>query len=131
MMSGTEKFGIVWAKIGAKSPATCTFHPLICHMLDIAEVARALWRDVLSGAARGAVARGLALSENDAGTWVSFLAALHDVGKASPIFQLHPSLSAELRLIVAERLESVGLPLGRRCSFSTPDRCEPASATGP
>ena len=62
------------------------FHPLICHMLDTAAVARRIWDDVLSPVARQRLASSMGLDAADAGEWVAFLAGAHDVGKASPAF---------------------------------------------
>ncbi|MCX6021464.1 MAG: CRISPR-associated helicase Cas3' [Chloroflexi bacterium] len=66
------------------------YHPLICHLIDVAVVTRELWDAVLSDAVRGRIARSLGMDgEVDAArTWVAFWAGLHDLGKASPKFQL-------------------------------------------
>src|SRR5262249_48863068 len=69
------------------------FHPLICHMLDVAGVARKMWRSLLADAARRRIAQSLQLTPEDAETWVTYLAALHDLGKASPAFQLRKEAS--------------------------------------
>lgn len=66
------------------------FHPLLCHMLDVAAVAQELWEAVLSPAARHRVAHALGLEVDDAGRWVAFLAGLHDLGKCCPAFTLRP-----------------------------------------
>ncbi|MEA2498092.1 MAG: hypothetical protein QOH26_497, partial [Actinomycetota bacterium] len=42
---------ILWAKRGIAAPDG-PFHPLICHMIDVAEVAKALWTDVRSPATK-------------------------------------------------------------------------------
>ncbi len=78
----------LWAKLpyGEKSPDS--FHPLLCHLIDVAVVARAIWRDVLSATARRAMSKTLGLSELQTERWIVYLAALHDLGKASPAFQL-------------------------------------------
>src|SRR5438034_2744091 len=78
----------LWAKLrhGEKSPNS--FHPLLCHMIDVAVVAGAMWRDVLPATARRKTAAALGLSESQAERWIKYLSALHDLGKASPAFQL-------------------------------------------
>src|SRR2546426_4336405 len=78
----------LWAKLpyGEKNPAS--FHPLLCHMIDVATVAGAMWRDVLSATAWRKTAAALGLSEMQAERWIEYLSALHDLGKASPAFQL-------------------------------------------
>lgn len=100
-----------WAKL-AKSDVKDGepgYHPLLCHMVDVATVALEFWRSVLSSKKRRAVAAGLGLGENQdaAGSWCAFIAGLHDLGKASPAFQLHVE---RIRPEVRERLRSAGLP---------------------
>lgn len=63
------------------------YHPLICHMVDVAAVAEALWRDCLSERTKVLLASGLRLDEASAARWVAFLAGAHDLGKATPVFQ--------------------------------------------
>ena len=73
---------VLWAKTGEGG----SWHPLICHMIDVAMVARHLWREVLSPAARARLATELGLSAAHAEAWIAFWAGLHDIGKASPAF---------------------------------------------
>lgn len=87
---GREPLWFLWGKWGsgdesAREPRG--FHPLICHMLDVSQVALAMWDEVLAPAARRHLAGGLGLSEIHARAWIAFLAAGHDLGKASPAFQ--------------------------------------------
>lgn len=79
---------LLWAKLPRKSENSRAFHPLLCHMLDVAVVARLMWREVLSEAARRRVSESLRLQVGEAEKWIAYLAALHDLGKASPAFQL-------------------------------------------
>src|ERR1700726_4506720 len=109
MQAPNESFLVLWAKIEGDVVSGSRFHPLICHMIDVAAIADTLWHHVLSGAMKSGLAEGLQLSEADAGAWVPFIAALHDLGKASPAFQLHPSLGTELRQVLTDRLRSIGL----------------------
>lgn len=83
-----ESLAVFWGKLGRGKNSAEGFHPLICHMLDVAAVARALWRDVLPPAARVGLARAFALGEDAAERWVAFLAGSHDLGKCSPAFTL-------------------------------------------
>lgn len=65
------------------------FHPLICHMIDVAMVARLLWQDLLPPALKAQIQRQLQVAtEEEAGRWVAFFAGLHDLGKASPSFAM-------------------------------------------
>lgn len=63
------------------------FHPLVCHLADVAAVARSMWQGRLGERVRARLADDLGLTLDQAGRWVAFLAGLHDVGKACPAFQ--------------------------------------------
>src|SRR5438132_2016283 len=66
------------------------YHPLICHLIDVANTAKAIWDQVLPKITKERLARSFCL-ENDherAGTLIAFLAGLHDLGKCSPPFTL-------------------------------------------
>lgn len=84
----TTSFHIpLWAKT-ARAKGDDSYHPLICHLIDVAMVAGALWERVIPGTLKQRVTDGLGLSDpHHAGVWVSYLAGLHDIGKASPGFQ--------------------------------------------
>ncbi len=76
----------LWGKLPRGADAPPSYHPLLCHMIDVALVAQAMWAAVLSRSIRGRVAEALGVSEDAAERWVGFLAGLHDLGKASPVF---------------------------------------------
>ena len=66
------------------------FHPLICHLIDVAMAARAIWENVLTDTQKKRLAKCFGL-ENDldkAGILTAFLIGLHDLGKCSPPFAL-------------------------------------------
>lgn len=76
-----------WAKLG-KEIWPEKYHPMICHLIDVGQVARQLWDRVLRGKVRGWVTAKLGLpDDNAAGSWLAFWAATHDIGKLSPSFQ--------------------------------------------
>ncbi|MEV6527901.1 CRISPR-associated helicase Cas3' [Longispora sp. NPDC051575] len=75
------------ARVWGKSRGLGFRYPLICHLLDTAEMAGALWESFLSPAQRESIASALDRSEQDARRWVMFIAGLHDVGKVVPSFQ--------------------------------------------
>ncbi|MCZ7543324.1 MAG: CRISPR-associated endonuclease Cas3'' [Anaerolineae bacterium] len=80
---------LLWAKADRKTHAT---HLLLYHMIDVGQVALALWHSVLTEATRKRFAERVALDIERAGNLIAFLVALHDFGKASPAFQgLHPN----------------------------------------
>ena len=85
---------LFWGKLLPQREGAQSFHPLLCHMLDVAAVAHALWRQALSPAACWSLAAGLKLPEEAAARWVAFLAGLHDLGKACPVFQLRREAQA-------------------------------------
>jgi CRISPR-associated endonuclease/helicase Cas3 len=76
------------AKFG-ESGGVYAVHPLICHMLDTAAVARTIWDDVLPAAQRRAIADALYVTDESAQRWCAFLAGVHDLGKAAPAFLSH------------------------------------------
>ncbi|MBX6770503.1 MAG: CRISPR-associated helicase Cas3' [Chloroflexi bacterium] len=100
-----ESFFLLWAKLARGPAGEPTFHPLICHLLDVAAVARAMWDHVLSPRMRAWLAEALALDEDTARRWIAFLAGIHDLGKASPGFQLQDDAPPVLK----DRLRAYGL----------------------
>ncbi|MDR7587727.1 MAG: CRISPR-associated endonuclease Cas3'' [Armatimonadota bacterium] len=70
----------LWAKSGDP------YHPLLAHMLDTAAVALAVL-DQEPATTRRLYGQDLSLPEEDALRFVAFLVGLHDLGKASPVFQ--------------------------------------------
>ncbi|MCY3907818.1 MAG: CRISPR-associated helicase Cas3' [Anaerolineaceae bacterium] len=89
-----------------------TYHPLLCHMVDVSMVAREMWTSALSPGQRNEAAITLGFGSDDeaAGRWCALFAGLHDLGKASPSFQLQ---GKQVRSKVAKRLHSVGLRWGQ------------------
>jgi CRISPR-associated endonuclease/helicase Cas3 len=78
----------LWAKTSREkediSPADWRYHPLICHMLDVAAVAAVMWDHCIAQSLQeilkdslGTYARAL----------IVFLSGAHDLGKGSPAFQ--------------------------------------------
>jgi CRISPR-associated endonuclease/helicase Cas3 len=98
---------ILWAKTGVSPRGEPTEHPLLCHLIYVAEVTRTMWNVALPAAARRRFGEQLGLREEAAGHWISFLASMHDLGKASPAFQLRQELTRE-------RLTAAGWMLPRR-----------------
>ncbi|RIK55777.1 MAG: hypothetical protein DCC57_04800, partial [Chloroflexi bacterium] len=74
----------LWAKTSGQDGFT---HPLICHLVDVAQVTHALWQQALPQPLKTQMARTLDLGEAEAGRLLAFWAGLHDLGKASPGFQ--------------------------------------------
>ncbi|MGE4055309.1 MAG: CRISPR-associated helicase Cas3' [Vicinamibacterales bacterium] len=84
----SDPLNSLWAKLSRDKSNPPSYHPLLAHLIDVAQVAHAMWRDVLPTAARAHVASALGMTEcpEAAGRWIAFFAGLHDLGKASPAF---------------------------------------------
>ena len=88
-MTTVEKTtGLIAAKFrhGADGQDTY-YHPLLCHLIYVAVVAEALWEECLPERAREHLAESLQLDSISSKQWVAFLAGIHDLGKATPVFQ--------------------------------------------
>jgi CRISPR-associated endonuclease/helicase Cas3 len=88
----TDNIFRFWAKLPHDKDETSPnqFHPLICHMIDVAAVTKEIWRQTFSLVAQKRIAKAFNLTLKQIEQWIMFLAALHDLGKASPAFQLRP-----------------------------------------
>lgn len=82
-----------------------SYHPLVYHMIDVAHVAITLYRHWQAKFK----AQAWSIPEE----WFGFLIGLHDLGKASPAFQLHTSFSPQERETVRNRLAEAGLSCPR------------------
>ncbi len=72
-------------KLWAKSEPP---HPLWCHLIDVGAVAEAMWDHVFTKSTKRRLRKTLGLDhESIARGWIVWLAALHDIGKATPEFQ--------------------------------------------
>lgn len=102
--------GALWAK---KSDKGTVFQwlPLEQHLLDVTEVIKLLWEHWLSRLQRQQIINSLSQpDEEKAKSLAGFLAATHDIGKATPVFQSRPSFYQSLDLdgTLLEKLERVG-----------------------
>lgn len=77
---------VLWGKTYPANEGRAT-RPLLCHMVDVAEVVGALWDTCLGEGLRRHIAEALGCEEEEARRTVMFWASLHDLGKASPAFQ--------------------------------------------
>ncbi len=78
---------LLWAKTDRDEDQDYSVHPLICHLIDVAQVVCALWDHALPLATRRYFTDTLNMDEATTRQWLAFLAGLHDLGKASPTFQ--------------------------------------------
>ncbi|MDG4827686.1 CRISPR-associated helicase Cas3' [Solwaraspora sp. WMMD1047] len=99
----------IWGKErGLASP-----YPLLWHLVDTAAVAGALWDGHLTAGQRRFVASGMDVDEGHARLLVMLWAGLHDLGKASPGFQVQCQRAYEpLRADPAYGLVAGGRDLG-------------------
>jgi CRISPR-associated endonuclease/helicase Cas3 len=81
----SDDFLRLWAKGGPTRPDD-PYHPLICHLVDVARVAERLWDECIPTSAQEWFAEQLGLDRASTAPWAAFFAASHDVGKASPAF---------------------------------------------
>ncbi|MDP8239697.1 MAG: CRISPR-associated helicase Cas3' [Candidatus Hatepunaea meridiana] len=75
---------LLWAKTDRKGNND-RYHPLICHMLDVAAVFGLVWDNYLSSSFRKRLTS--AFKDVDVRTLLVFVAGAHDIGKANPGFQ--------------------------------------------
>lgn len=97
--------GQLWAKSDTSDGTVITPRPhlLLGHMLDSAEVAGVLWDSHISESVRHLIRSVAGGSDNYGRRLVRFLAGIHDLGKASPAFQIKNAvLAAGLRDAGAE-----------------------------
>ena len=79
---------LFWAKLGSEVWPT-KYHPAICHLIDVGQVARRLWDDVCRQRVKEWVrAAARAARRNTTGAWLAFWVAAHDIGKICPGFQV-------------------------------------------
>ena len=96
----------LWAKLSRDR--SDLYLPLCMHMEDSAGTARRLWDDWLSSGIKTFLIRTFP----EAKRLVVFLAAVHDIGKAIPVFQFKPRHAPPVFRHVRERMERAGLGIG-------------------
>ena len=77
--------------------ATRRVYSLLFHLIDVGAVAAVLWDRFLTPSQRKVISAGLNVSQEHARSLVSFLAAMHDIGKLIPSWQcFEPSVRIRL-----------------------------------
>ncbi|MDA8282213.1 MAG: CRISPR-associated helicase Cas3' [Actinomycetota bacterium] len=89
---------VLWAKTGPHQ----SWHPLGAHMTDAALVGTEIWKRWLAPATRRWLSEPLG-GEDQGMALLTFLAGCHDLGKASPAFQVQEPW-------LAQRVEAAGFP---------------------
>lgn len=102
---------MLWAKWRTKAGIS-SYHPLLCHMMDVACVVEGMWDASLPQRWKDHVAEHIGLEPHLAQRWLMVLAGLHDVGKASPGFQMQ--LPGAAGKVVQRLLETGGFDATQR-----------------
>ncbi|MFD9262446.1 type I-E CRISPR-associated protein Cse1/CasA, partial [Streptomyces sp. NPDC059538] len=116
----TAEARIVWAKHDRK---TEKWLPLWRHMADSAAVAGRLWDEWVPHQVRELVADDLPGGDKDSRTLAVWLAAVHDIGKATPAFACQVD-------VLAGRMSECGLKMPTREQFGTTRRRAPHGLAG-
>ncbi len=91
---------LFWAKLG-KNTWPNEYHPAVCHLIDVGNVARQLWDNAIRPKVKRWVCTRLGLSDEcSAGSWLAFWVAAHDIGKLSPGFQARDNTDKLKQLLV-------------------------------
>jgi len=77
----------LWGKTKQGSTDPLEFHPALFHMLDVAYVAKILLGNSVSSRWKRVLSNSLNSPEEELKYWVSWVIALHDIGKISAPFQ--------------------------------------------
>ena len=70
-----------WAKL-ANETWPEKYHPVICHLIDVAAVTQNLWDAVFRSQFRKWLASRLGLDEDNCARWLAFWSGAHDIGSA-------------------------------------------------
>ncbi len=97
----------LWEKFDSRTHS----YPLLCHMPDVSAVAARLGANFSRAMRNGFEGRFGGTESMLSST--SLCAALHDLGKASPAFQIHPELSRINKRAIGERHRQEGFPIWR------------------
>ena len=111
----------LWAKTGRDD----AWHPLAAHLVDTALVAERLWTDWLAPSTKRWLSEPFS-DERLAGAFFALLAGCHDLGKASPAFQVQVDR-------LADHVRRAGVDLPRRLPMrhKAPHALVSAATIGP
>ncbi|WP_448062239.1 CRISPR-associated helicase Cas3' [Cellulomonas hominis] len=102
---GTSPAAVTWAKSWPHNAAIEEWLPLWQHLDDTADVAGKLWDEWLAPVVRGRIGAALPDGEDDGRRLVTWLAGVHDIGKATPAFAIQVGT-------LADRMSRHGLRCG-------------------
>lgn len=109
-----NKLDALWAKKNRDKNNIPQWLPLKTHLNDTRETMRFLWEHYLSQGVKDLIKNSMKTDTYDkeslAKNLCMFLGAVHDIGKASPYFQLKESFrrDKELDELILEKLKSAG-----------------------
>ena len=117
----------LWAKKARNGESQ--WLPLFVHLADSASTANKLWEYWLSDGVKNIINDNVGI--NDAGQLFMFLAASHDIGKATPVFQAKQTKTkgSDLDKEIGKRLSLAGLPIKPIQEFPDADKTPHALAT--
>lgn len=118
----------LWAK--KTTDGSMFWLPLPVHMEDSATAAQMLWNRWLPKGVKRAIC-SKTIDEDIARQLFVFLAAAHDIGKATPVFQAKPArpLCPDLDRRIEENIAMVGLPMKNYRAFQYANKTPHALAT--
>lgn len=120
----------LWAKKARND--SISWLPLYAHLSDTAGVAEKLWKCWISSGVKNTINHGIGDIEIAKQLFI-FLAAVHDLGKATPVFQAKPSRHDDqcndLDQRIAEKIECAGLLIEPYREFTSSAKTPHALAT--
>lgn len=107
----------VWGKTKTDSERSSgdltSYHPLICHLIDVSTVAGELWDGYVASSVRDWAEADLNCDSAQSRAWIRFLAGMHDIGKCTPEFQRKSA-------VFSQPLKEAGLQLFKDDGAATP-----------
>lgn len=116
-MGKSKSFHLLWAK---KNNDRNTWLPLDIHLQDTVSAAQRLWNIWVSDGTKKVISESISGSTEDALNLLTFLAAAHDIGKVTPVFQSKTCnfYECELDQIIEERIITSGLPYEKKVYYT-------------
>lgn len=118
----------LWAK--KSKTGDLLWLPLSMHLADSAAIAKKLWNRWLSDGVKHTINAGIS-AQSDAEQLFVFLAAAHDIGKATPVFQAKNAVfpGGDLDERIKEKLITAGLTVNPSSDFAYASKTPHALAT--